>query len=238
MNLLLLSGKTKVLRKLLNLFGRASIVEIWPLDERTGTVAYGVVNGYNGAYTGVDLANVASRVTGNFAPYFDGANDYVGIYSAGLEVAFNGAAGTILALSRNLGDATSRRVLTIGDGGSNRLLISNGTLTTVLQVQRLAGGASIARTLGSTLDTRWYLSGETWDEATDTLRGYLDGVQVGADINTIGTWATPLNQSGCYIGAISGPSTLWTGYISYVILLNRAATAAEMLQANKILGGA
>ena len=60
-----------------------SPIAYWPLWEASGATAEDISgNGFDGAYTGVTLGQEGIG-DGNTCPLFDGANDYVDIYSAG-----------------------------------------------------------------------------------------------------------------------------------------------------------
>jgi hypothetical protein len=234
MDILLMSSGRKTVRRLINLFGRSSIVEIWPLNETSGSVAYGAVNGYNGAYTGVDLANAASRVPGQMCPYFDGVNDQIDIFSAGLAAAFNPSAFTTGGVVKvaNAGvwaDGVYRSWLTLRvdaanflhhykDAATGRCYESYRATTDVYP-----GGAA-----NFSLD--FYNIAATFDGTRG--RHYESGVNVSASPLLPGVWASTITSA--FIGATSR----WHGYISYVYLLNRVATDAEIASANRILGGA
>lgn len=73
-----------------------SPIAYWPLNEASGGTAEDLSgNNYDGSYTGVDLGQTGIG-DGNTAPYFDGTNDYVNIYSTGFRDVFNGAEGTVV----------------------------------------------------------------------------------------------------------------------------------------------
>lgn len=233
-----LGGRTPAWKKLVNLFGRSSIVEIWPLDERTGTTAYGVVNGYNGTYTGVDLAATASRVPGCYAPYFDGVNDRVDLPYAAIDAAINRNDGSMFLLGKyepsaltdnqqsfdmSFGTSGSAWVIALyksTDNKQNHSINFNGTW-------RNSSFSSVAG---------WVNYGITWNKPQDKGQYFWDTTLKGepAPLGTI--VGNPFNHAklGC------GPSgtNKKNGWLSYAYILNRAATAAEIAAANRILGGA
>ncbi len=73
----------------------------------------------------------------------------------------------------------------------------------------------------------------TVDKAADQLKGYVAGAQVGSTVTGLGNWAGALAATSTLIGAVStAPSGLIKGTIAHVILLNRAATLAEIQKYN------
>ena len=73
-----------------------SPIAYWKLNEGSGsTVEDSSGNGYDGSYTGVTWDG--ETFLGDAVPYFDGANDYANVYSAGLQSAVDFEEGCILA---------------------------------------------------------------------------------------------------------------------------------------------
>jgi hypothetical protein len=234
-------GGGNPVQRLTSLFGRSSIVEIWPLNETSGSVAYGAVNGYNGVYTGVDLANAASRVPGQMCPYFDGVNDVVALSSVGLLAALNTAEGSAGILARVYDasvwtDGVARRLLNIRASGTNYISLQRIVTNDFINITRVGSGTNtnISKDMTAYLD--WFCMCKTWTMDGDAIGGYVNGASMGA----------PLSGNGVFVGSptvavgstIETPSSVWYGYLSYAYLLNRAATAAEIASANRILGGA
>src|SRR5574340_820862 len=74
-----------------------ALVAYWRLNELSGTtVTDSSGNGFDGTASGVtwDQAGIGD---GETAAQFDGVNDTINVYSAGLASAFNGAVGTLAA---------------------------------------------------------------------------------------------------------------------------------------------
>ena len=140
-----LFGKKTIAKKLISLFGASSVVALWPLNETSGSTAYDVSgNGRNGAYTGVTLADAAGPKGGS-APLFDGANDYVNLYSTSLRDAFNGAEGSFLLWYKlyNSGvwtDGAGRYFYNFAADGSNYIRLSKTSATGQVDVRYNAGG--------------------------------------------------------------------------------------------------
>lgn len=243
MSLLLLSSTKKkptVPEKLTDIFGASSIVEIWPFDESSGTVANGVVNGYDGSYTGVDLANDFSRVPGAMAPYFDGASDYVSLWSPQVQAGFNGALGTAGALIRptagGLVDGIQRHALYFAVNTTNYVSLFRSTINNRVDWRYTASGGvkSIATT---SVFAGWRHFSLTWSSAADEVKAYSNGVQSGATGTGMGAFVGNIVDATTLAGASAKvPTTPWLGYLSYAYLLNRVATAPELVAANLVLG--
>ncbi len=99
------------------------LLAYWPLSEVAGSVAYDFSgNARHGAYTGVTLGKTGIG-DGDTCPFFDGANDFVNIYSVSLRDAFNGAEGTAMIWAKvfNVGvwtDGAYRNTLHLHTDGS------------------------------------------------------------------------------------------------------------------------
>ena len=69
--------------------------------------------------------------------------------------------------------------------------------------------------------------GITWNKAADRVRAFLNGAQVGADLNGLGVWA-----GACYSNLIGAATTAllepWLGWIQLVALGNAELTPASM----------
>jgi len=71
-------------------------IAYWPLGERFGSTAYDVLgNEFNGAITGCTLGALGIG-DGLTSMFFDAINDYIDIYSAGLDAAFDGNEGSVM----------------------------------------------------------------------------------------------------------------------------------------------
>jgi hypothetical protein len=234
---LLLLSQLEYYLKIKQLFG-SSIIAYWPLWEGSGSVAADISgNGRNGAYIGVDLGYPGIG-DGRTCPYFDGATDYVNIYSASLAAAFNGAEGTIIIWPKVYNaamwtDGVTHDICVFRVDGNNLVRIWKDS-TNSLFWRYLASGVNSQISLSTTTTTFMCLD-LTWNKALDRMRAFYNGLQTGTDQVGLGVWVGALNATRTLIGAYDTPPTYpWYGYIGYGVVLNREATPAEMAKAAQL----
>lgn len=208
-----------------------NLIGYWPLSELVGAVAKDLSpEGNNGAYTGVDLGQ-AGIGDDRRAPWWDGANDYCDIYSAGLASDFDGAAGTLLVwLKPNSAaiwtDGALRRAVTVRADGSNQVSLRKTTTDNEFVATVLAGGAGINSTLAP-LGGGWHCVAVTWSTAANAATAYLNSVATVS--GPYGTWAGALSSTQCCMGSLNTtPSEVWHGWLSHCALWNVALTPAEI----------
>ncbi len=227
------------LDKLRELFG-SSIIALWPQNEASGTVSREIVNGYDGAYTGGTLG-VPGIGDGNTAYELDGTTDFNNIHSAPLAAAFNPSEGTLLTWAKASGagmwtDGVARYIARLAADANNDLNIIRTTTNNQLQISYKAGGvqdAVASTTLNGSL--LYFCVALTWSVVADSVMTYINGAQVGATQTVLGTWVGALSNTRCAIGAVGPAATnVWSGSIGPVLLLNRAATAAEIAVASVV----
>ena len=232
--LLMLGGKTPYSHVVKALFG-ANLVAYWPQLETSGTVAADVSgNARNGAYTGVDLSNIAGPMGGSH-PYFDGANDYNNVFSLGLQAAFPKQLGSLAIWARVdvaavWTDNVYRQAVRLFADSSNYVLIdkhqSDGTYRLIYNANGTAksltpaGGGSLA----------WVHLGITWTLAGDAVIGYINGAKTGDTQTSLGTWGAPnIGTTTSLVGASTNvPALVWKGWLGHCVLTNRVITPGEM----------
>jgi len=234
---LLLLSNLEYYLKIKQLFG-SSIIAHWPLWEPGGSVAYDISgNRRNGAATGIDWGYPGIG-DGHTTPYFDGATDYVNVYSAALAAAFNGAEGTILIWPK----VYDAGVWTDGlRHGVCRFLADNNNYCFIyrftdnaLYWNYKAGGVSLQVLLAVT-PTIFMCLGLTWNKTANRVRAFYNGPQTGVDQNGLGVWAGALDATKTIIGAYdTTPNYPWYGYLGDGVLLNREASPSEMLKAAQV----
>ena len=209
---------------------RHSQILYHPMVETAG----GVANDYSpeendGTFVGVDLANAAGPdFEGVLVPYFDGANDYNDIETAGLEADFNGSELTMLLWLKvnNAGiwtDGTIRRAwnmqMTGGVGDNNiRLerLNSDNTFRVIYQANSTNEIFDITMS-----DTDWFVIALRVSASEDTAKVFKDGSQEGATQTALGSW------SGSFSNTVIGstavvPSNVWNGWIAHGMIYAEA----------------
>lgn len=222
-------------QKLRGVFGTAAIVGYWIMDEPSGTVSQDAGSkNHPGTYTAVTL-NQTGIGDGRKAASFDGATSKNVIYSAGLNTDFNNLQATIIAWGKVSGagvwtDATVRNLIQIAADASNYFQIARTATNNQLNLAYSAGATVKAVTDSSLAGSLAYFQvGLTVDKAGDALKAYINGAQVGATQSALGVWAGALAATLVNIGcAASTPTAVWSGTLAHVLVLNRAATAAEM----------
>lgn len=221
-------------RRVLNICG-SSLIGYWPLDELSGVVAYDHSgNNRHGTYTGADLAAGYGVGRERAAPYFDGANDWVDVYSAGLAAAFNPSAGSLLVWLRvptagTWTDGVNKRGYTFGADASNYIQLrtpSDNTLT----LYYAAGGVTKSRTISGQSSLDYLPVCFTWDAVADEIWGYIGGVAFGAAVTGLGTWSGTLSSSRAEFGNLTAAVSAngWLGYIAHAILCGRVLTPTEI----------
>jgi len=234
---LLLLSNLEYYLKIKQLFG-SSIIAHWPLWEPGGSVAYDISgNRRNGAATGIDWGYPGIG-DGHTTPYFDGATDYVNVYSASLAAAFNGSEGTVLIWPKvfNAGvwtDTFHHYICYFIVDANNYIKVMKYNTDTLLWVY-VAGGVYKDVALAVT-PTVFMCLGMTWNKANDRFRAFYNGLQTGVDKTGLGTWAGILSANQALLGAYNvTPALVWYGYLADGVLLNREATPAEMLKAAQV----
>lgn len=196
------------------------------LTETSGSTADNAEGtaGLDGTYVGATLDSVASPISGDTAPLFDGVNDQVTINAAALDAVFNLAAGGVAGWFRVSGagvwsDSSIDMGLEFGVDPNNRVRILKDSANDI-RVQYKAGGA--AKNISyTTTTTDWMHVAMTWSVADDEVILYINGVAQGVPATSLGTWSGTL--ASAYVGLA------WNGYISRVALFATTPSAADIL---------
>jgi len=221
----------------------ANLIGYWPINDSTGSKAQDHSNnGRNGTIYGVTLGADGIgdyNSDGVFtAGTFDGINDYIDIYSAGLAGAFNPDALTVLVWGRVTGtwtDATGRVLVYLGaDTDQNRLYFlkdASGYMNwayeagNVLKTQSDATGLHLKDLSADA----WFCLAMTVSTAADQLIAYYNGAQWREIVTGLGTWAGALNSEFCNIGAKqTTPSVLFDGDLAHMALWDTVLTPAQI----------
>ena len=213
-------------------------VAYWPLSETSGTVARCLVNtAQNGTYSSdVSAMGTGAGIgDGNTAAYFDGANDYVNIYTETLRDAFNGAEGSVLFWQRAnsaamWSDASLRRPLYLGVNADNRVYLQcpgdGSGLVYAYEANNVVEGATQGGAEVTTGD--WQCAAITWSASADEVVHYFNGTaRITRD--TLGVWAGQLAANTTCIGAGSTvPASPWHGWAAHCVIWTRALGAGEI----------
>ncbi len=215
----------------------ANLIGYWPLNETTGTNADNAEGtaARDGTYTGVTLNSVTGPDGVNGAPFFDGISDFVDIYSASLNAAWNApAAGSVAIWSRPSGvgvytDGSERRKLTVRIDASNRLRLMKSANNNQIDMIYTGGGTLDSVSKTSFSDTDWMHWVITWDTVADEMKAYFNGVQEGATQTVIGTLVGNLSAALTNVGSQGQPSVVWDGYLAHPALWTAVLTPLEIL---------
>jgi hypothetical protein len=219
--------------KLKKLYGSA-LVGYRQLAETSGATAYDSSGqGNNGVYNGASLAHLAAPPRlGGMAPFFDGVNDNVNLYSAAFAADVNLQKGTIgiwvkVANAGVWTDGQTRAMLSMGNGSYYVTLRKNSTSNQVMWLITLSLG--IKNLAAAFSSTDWFHMAVTYDSVANEYKCYLNGAQSGATQTGAGQ-LTGLQDGRCYVAMRLSGGEPFHGWLCHETTLNRAATAAELLQ--------
>lgn len=235
MKLSLLGNKRTTVKKIKTVFG-SSLIVLGTHNEPSGTVALDLSgNGRNGTYTGVTLGQtgIDGKKAGLYA-----ATKGLNIYGASLAAAFNPLEGALFIVSKaDLTAAGTQCLGTLFVNASNTIQLWK-TAANVITAYYVAGGTSktVAYNVGTDALKADPLTGAgwisyllTWSKSGDRLKLYMNGVRVGNDASSLGTWAGALSATQTCIGTYRTDTFTfsWTGIIQYWALGNAALTKAQ-----------
>ena len=214
-------------------------IAYWPLNELTGATAQCLVNPLqNGTYTGVTLANEVGP-NGDLAPLFDGANDYVDIFSATFDAAFNGATGSMAIWCKVYDAATwtdgaSRYNFVLAVDGNNNYSLRKDNANNTAQATGKAGGGVASPAHAPFSSTDWFHLALTWsDQANaDELKFFVNGTQYGGTSAALGVWAGgALSAVNSAIGAASTvPALAWYGWLAHAVVWDSVLSPAKIAE--------
>ncbi len=214
------------------------LLAYWPLSEVAGSVAYDFSGtARHGAYTGVTLGQPGIG-DGNTSPLFDGANDFVNIYTVSLRDAFNGSEGTAMIWAKvfNAGvwtDSASRYAMLLRVDVNNwvyspRRISNNGAL----RAGYTAGGTQELVTSAGHAELTWLCAAITWSKSAGVngeVKAFLNGAQYGTTQTLLGTWAGALAPTTTVIGATDTvPGGPWYGWLAHPALWDIALTQPQI----------
>lgn len=216
-------------------------VEIGPVPAMP--VAECLVNPLqDGAYTGVQLANALGPDGVNYAPYFDGVNDFVDIYSATLLAAFDGAEGSLLVWCKvfNVGvwtDGSARYATEFRVDANNHLDMQKAGANNRIRNEYEANNILESENFNGLATVDWIHLAITWSISAGVdgqVSYYLNGVPIATD-TALGVWVGALDMNRTLIGATSQvPASPWHGWLAHCPVFDRPLTPAEVLLVSTI----
>lgn len=219
----------------------ASFIAGWPFGEASGSVADNAEGtaARDGEYVGVTLGE-AGIGDGGSSPLFDGANDYVDVYSPSLAGVYDQSELSAMIWFQVSGigvwsDSTYRKVFRYYVSNDNTLKLERDAADNRLAIKVEHGTTSkyLSWDIGPSLD--WLCFMVTISESNDRIRIYGQGSLLEAETTGLGTWAGPLASAYSLIGANSKtPSQVWDGKIAFPWIWTTELTDAEVLEAYTI----
>jgi hypothetical protein len=234
-------GAPPYAEKVKALFG-TSILAYLPLWDAAGSTTAEDISGNsrNGSYSNVTLGDAGIGDGKTAALFVPASTSVIDWYTVSLRDAFNGDAGSLFLWMKPLSPdvwagVTNRNLFNIAANTTTTFVrIRKTTTVNQLWLQRVAGGvtstASVLIAAPAYNVSGWLRLALTWDVAGNAFRGFINGAQVDTDKAANGAWgATKPAAINTVIGNHSTSGTnVWDGYIAHVVLLNRAATIAEV----------
>jgi lysophospholipase L1-like esterase len=228
------SGKNVAFyRQMKALFG-SSIVGYWPLYDASGTAPIDVSgNGCTGTIKGVVWQNAAGP-DGKGMPYFDGVNAAMHITSTPLNALLNLDEISYMAFAKphNVSawlDLQVRYLMFLYTNGDNYMYLRKSDGNNNLELCHRTGGASTTKVYTTLGPSHPFMVGITASKSGNATNFYYNGIQINS-----GTVPNAWNGTGANTTKPIGSSAFnpvgvaWIGWISHLLLLNRAATTSEM----------
>ena len=167
-------------------------------------------NGNNGTIINATF----SAITGGTF-YFNGTNAKVDVYSP-LNNGTNFTKSAWINITNTMG---ARNILSSQNAP---FWLENGVLKSGV------GGEYAAVSYGPLSTNTWYLVTTTFNDATNTMKLYVNGSLVSTNTNVTQTYSSELNFVGAhYFGGAN--TSFFQGYISQVYLYNNEQSASEVL---------
>jgi len=244
-------GSLTYAQKVINLIGSSDIVGYWPLTETSGSTAVNAnaPGSGDGTYNGCTLGD-ATNPNGEPAPLFDGVNDYISFTGANLtyisdrwKAGNTGEDGSLYYLAKAVSgmwtNGIKNTVIASNPSGSTQFGdLAPHDVNNTLQVSH-RGSDWITENFNRTMTgvTSWFHAGADWLWSSTTLRAFLDGAQLGADQTALHQWPNTAGISEMNIGArTNGPTMIWDGWISHILITSRRLTSSELTELFSILG--
>jgi hypothetical protein len=225
-------------QQVINAYGTSSILRYYPCNEATGTTANDVVKGINGTYSGSITLQQPGATAGNYSVLFNADAGYLNLYNSALNTDFPRLGEGSISMWFKKGAAwewadvsANRYFFYYYIDVNNQLLARKVGANSILFYLR--GKTAATTTYVTTTST--YLKNTpdkmfnvvyTWSKSGAKCRIYINGTQYGTGT----TYASDTLQgnfasASCYSGITT------SGNISQFLLLNKAVTQAEIVNA-------
>jgi lysophospholipase L1-like esterase len=226
------SSNLRYQTRVINLFG-SSLIGYWPLWEASGATAEDISGSdYDAAYNDISLGQPGigdGKTAAGFG--LTGADWQVTLPAALVNAKFSGNAGSLILWVKV--DAAADWT----DGASHcAFMLSAGDFSSYFRIQKAAnnaitfGAAGIEETQTGFASDGWMHLALTWDRNANNARGYYKAALRTTDFLMVNLpdW-TGKTLTYAHLGTSVGLNR-WKGSMAHAILLDRAATPAEILQ--------
>ncbi len=208
----------------------ANLAGYWRLNETSGAnAADSSGNGKTGTYANVTLGQ-SGIGDGSTVPLFVAAS--LSTVTLPTTIAFSPLVGSLMVWGKISAatvwsDAVHRVLGTIYINDNNRVYILKNATANILSARYVAGGTTSQRDNTSFSSMNWFQAVVTWDKASDRVRFYVNGAQVGADVTGLGVWVgVPWRIN---IGSQAASGNYWSGWAGHSAIWNAELTAEEVL---------
>ena len=213
-------------------------IAYWPLNETAGSTAVNAEGtaARNGTYAASPTLNAITGPDGvNGAVHFDGANQFLDIYSASLEAAFDKDTFSISFWMRTNWQAlgSGEEIIILRSDSNNQVRIFRAGAANAIQLFYNGSGTNKSRTDSDAKDTNtWYHYVLTVDvTGADEHKAYRDGSQLGLTLTGLGSWAGSWATTRVNVAANSQvPSLTYEGYMAHVAFFDYVLTPAQVLE--------
>jgi hypothetical protein len=215
----------------------ANLLAYWQLNEGAGpTAGDSSGNSRTGTEVGSPTWGQTGIGDGKTSVLFDGANDAIDIFSAGLQAAFDGEEGTMAWWAKvsavgDWSDGTLRWFFYLFADGDNFVrIIKLNTNNNVQFAYRSGGTAQLSRTVAIGPTVGWFHVAITWSRAVNEVRSYLDGVEAAAVLTITDDFVGSLATNNTTLAATSNvPASVWNGYLAHAAVWDTPLTASQIL---------
>lgn len=211
-----------------------NLIGYWIMDEASGAIAIdSSPEGNDGAYTGVTLGQPGIG-DGRTCPLFDGANDFNNIYSAAFNADFDGDELTLAGWLRvnNVGvwtDGVQRYGIHLRNNAANRSYLAKSSVNNSWIWVHAGGGVNNNASVAGQTSTDWMHLALTVTDTGDEIRFYIDGSQIGATVNGVGTFVGNLNATLTAVGAVDiVPNNVWDGLLAHWTVWTTVLTPTQI----------
>jgi hypothetical protein len=207
-------------------------IAYWPMAEPSGTISMCQVNAaQNGAYGNVTLAQTGIG-DGLTSAAFNGTTSSNNVHTTTFRDAFDPLLGSILIWGKVSGagvwtDGTIRYLFYLAADAQNYIAAFKSSVNNTIQVRYRAGNVTESVDI-TTSSTDWFCLALTWDKVNDRVKGYFNGVQVGATQTGLGTWAGDLTAISTAIGRYTLNNNVWNGTLAHCAVFDEELALADI----------